>query len=61
MGQGEKGNKTFIQWLMLLLNLVQVGESKNLIKCILPADYRQGTGLDVSVTLNLGEFSRGKR
>ena len=29
---------------MLLLNLVQGGKSKNLIKWILPAVYRQGIG-----------------
>ena len=46
---------------MLLLNLEQGGKSKKLIKWILPADYRQGNGLDVSVTLNLGEFPQGNR
>ena len=44
---------------MLLLNLEQGGKSKNLIKWILPANYRQGNGLDLSVTLTLGEFSQG--
>jgi len=46
---------------MLLLNLVKGGKSRNLIKWILPAGYRQGIGLDVSVTLTLGEFSQGNR
>ena len=44
---------------MLLLNLEQGGKFKNLIKWILPADYRQGNGLDVSVTLTLGSFHKG--